>query len=483
MMNVLRFDRNDCKKFQAYLDLYLDNELLVETTHEGLTHLENCPNCFDALSERRRVKGLLRSAVLKDSAPADLQEKIRKKIRKDPLAKRTRLMVLAAAMITFIVVGGSPQFMTGRTIASGHVAATMFRSPDSPATAGGFVYTITNSNGPNSIAAYQEDRQSGELSFIATYSTGGRGSGRFVDSQRPLVINAEGTRLYAVNPASNDISVMAIKQDGALELIGVPVPSRGMAPASLALSRDFLFVANKGDAATTPNYAGFRVASDGTLTPARQPRELNVGDNPTQVLFSRDGRMLIGLRFGGRIIDCYRVKTNGKLRVLAQLENQSGPFAAVFNPIRENHLLVSDARLPGAASYLIGDGGAVVPVSTISNAPERAACWIAVHPGGLYAWVANTGTSSLSLYTINSDDTLTLAGTHSTAAFGRAPFEIVLDETGQHLYELNTAAGSQSIHLLRVTGNTADAGLADVATYGLPAGSAPIGLAIIPPSL
>jgi hypothetical protein len=94
------------------------------------------------------------------------------------------------------------------------------------------------------------------------------------------------TFLAKLNPASNDISVMAIRQDGSLQLVGTPFQSRGIAPASLALSRDFLFVANKGDAATPPNYAGFRVASDGSLSPVRRLRDLNIGDNPIQVLFN-----------------------------------------------------------------------------------------------------------------------------------------------------------------------------------------------------
>jgi 6-phosphogluconolactonase (cycloisomerase 2 family) len=345
--------------------------------------------------------------------------------------------------------------------------------------ASSFVYVITNPDGPNAIAAYRRDRESGALTFVAAYATGGRGTGRIVDSQSPLVADVAGRLLYAINPASNDITVMRVNADGSLDAVGAPVSSRGIAPASLALSRDLLFVANKGDGVTPPNYAGFRVASDGMLMPLRQPRQMNIGDNPTQVLFDHAGRRLIGLRFGGRVIDCFRVKANGKLRAIAELQNQRGPFAAVFNPTQPDQLLVSDARLPGAASYLFADDGNLAPVSTISNAPERAACWIAVPPNGLRAWVANTGTSSLSLYTINPDGTLSLAGTHSTIQFGRAPFEIAFDESGQFLYELNTAAGSQSVHVLRVTGETTDAGLFDVGATGLPDGSAPAGLVVV----
>jgi 6-phosphogluconolactonase (cycloisomerase 2 family) len=342
-----------------------------------------------------------------------------------------------------------------------------------------FVYTITNPNGANAIAAYERNTQTGELTFRATYVTGGRGSGSIIDTQSPLVVNAEGTFLYAVNVASNDISVMAIRQNGALEIVGV-FASRGVEPSSLALNGDLLYVANKGDGATPPNYTGFRVNADGTLGRIKRRVELNIGDNPTQILFNKAGDMLIGLRFGGRIVDCFTVvRQNGRLRPLAQLNNQTGPFAGAFNPVNDSQLIVSDARLPGAVSYSVSGQGVVNQITAVRNAPNRAACWIAIHNNGVYAWVANTGTNTLSLYTINGDGSLNLIGDHSTLAFGRAPFEIVLDRNGQFLYELNTGAGNQSIHVLRVTGGTTDGGLADVATVSLPAGSAPAGLVVV----
>src|SRR5882724_690050 len=81
-----------------------------------------------------------------------------------------------------------------------------------------FVYTITNPDGPNAIAAYELNTETGELIFLGTYPTGGRGTGGLIDSQSPLVVNASGTLLFAVNPGSDDISVMAINDDGSLAL-------------------------------------------------------------------------------------------------------------------------------------------------------------------------------------------------------------------------------------------------------------------------
>lgn len=388
-----------------------------------------------------------------------------------------RTRVVGLVLITGLAIAGAARDRTSVNAQSGEKVT--FAVPRS------FVYTITNPDGPNAIAAYEANPETGELIFIGTFPTGGRGAGRLVDSQSPIVANGEWTRLYAVNPGSNDISVLAINADGSLEMIGSPVLSNGIEPASLAFNGDLLYVANKGDAATPPNYTGFRLTEGDQLTRIRKStRELNIGDNPGQVLLNRSGDVLIGTRINGRIIDSYTVRRNarkyGRLRDVAQLTGQPGPFGAAFNPAADDQLFVSSVRLPGAASYRVFADGAIVPINAVGNAPERAACWATVHPNGTSAWVSNTGTNSLSLYTIGAGGTLSLAGTHSTAAYGRTPFEIALDPGGRFLYELNVGS-SQSIHALRVTGGTEDAGLANIGAISLPvpAGSSPIGLVVI----
>ena len=80
-MKVIGFERNYCKKIQVYLDSYLNSELLVETTHEVLKHLRECPDCFEALGVRQRVKAILRAAVLREVAAEALQKRIQKSIR------------------------------------------------------------------------------------------------------------------------------------------------------------------------------------------------------------------------------------------------------------------------------------------------------------------------------------------------------------------------------------------------------------------
>src|SRR6266404_218123 len=384
------------------------------------------------------------------------------------LAGGSRALAIGLAVLS-IVIG--PAGVGAKSVAqSVDVGSTPSRS---------FVYTIANPEGPNAIAAYERNPETGELIFLGVYPTGGRGAGRLVDSQSPLVASADGRLLFAINAGSDDISVLATREDGSLEPVGPPVPSRGVAPASLALGNNFLFVANKGDAVNPPNYSSFVVDErDGMLTRIKRRIILAIGDNPTHVVLNREGTTLIGVRFGSGGIDSFLVSPRGKLAQIASLNNQRGPFAAVFDPVAGDQVLVADARLPGAALYRVSSDGSLSARAAVSNAPERAACWIVAHPDGSRVWVSNTGTNSLSLYAIGAGGALSLEGTHSTAAFGRTPFEIALDSGGDFLYQLNIGAGRPNIHALRLTGGTTDAGLVDVGATDLPAGSSPIGLVV-----
>jgi mycothiol system anti-sigma-R factor len=87
-MNVINFDDRNCNKIRAYLDSYINNELLVETCHEVLKHLEVCAGCTGELDARLRAKKLLRNAVMRDSAPAGLRERIQRELGKEAAPNR-----------------------------------------------------------------------------------------------------------------------------------------------------------------------------------------------------------------------------------------------------------------------------------------------------------------------------------------------------------------------------------------------------------
>jgi 6-phosphogluconolactonase (cycloisomerase 2 family) len=121
------------------------------------------------------------------------------------------------------------------------------------------IYTITNDPNGNEVAVY-ERAADGSLTFMATYPTGGLGSGAGLGSQGAVVLRENGRRLFVVNAGSNQISVFAVQKDG-LDLLDV-VDSGGERPISLTLHGHFLYVLNAGGSG---NITGFRVRDNGKL--------------------------------------------------------------------------------------------------------------------------------------------------------------------------------------------------------------------------
>jgi anti-sigma factor RsiW len=54
-----------CREFREIADSYLSNELIVETNHEVISHLEQCAECRPELAARRELRSQLREAFIK----------------------------------------------------------------------------------------------------------------------------------------------------------------------------------------------------------------------------------------------------------------------------------------------------------------------------------------------------------------------------------------------------------------------------------
>ena len=107
-MNIVQFGEGACEKTRRYLDSYISNELLVETNHEVLRHLEKCPSCSSELESRTRLRGHLKAAVQRQSVPPDLQVRVREQIRSRSarpqwMSAWTRWAVAAAAVLVVAI--------------------------------------------------------------------------------------------------------------------------------------------------------------------------------------------------------------------------------------------------------------------------------------------------------------------------------------------------------------------------------------------
>jgi anti-sigma factor RsiW len=105
-----------CQETRELADPFLSDQLLVETTHDIVRHLETCPACRDEFAARRTLRGKLQSAVAssRDLAPRpDLAAELATKLRPAAAAaaQMTRRAWLeswwtAAAALLALVGGG-----------------------------------------------------------------------------------------------------------------------------------------------------------------------------------------------------------------------------------------------------------------------------------------------------------------------------------------------------------------------------------------
>ena len=100
-MTQTGFGEQACRKFQARLDSYIDDELLTESNLEMIEHFRRCTACTQEAQERRNVRRRLRDAVREVPVPSGLEGRIRDRLRqpKEPKPKKLFLMAIAAVLV------------------------------------------------------------------------------------------------------------------------------------------------------------------------------------------------------------------------------------------------------------------------------------------------------------------------------------------------------------------------------------------------
>jgi 6-phosphogluconolactonase (cycloisomerase 2 family) len=99
-------------------------------------------------------------------------------------------------------------------------------------------------------------------------------------------------------------------------------------------------------------------------------------------------------------------------------------------------------RQPTSAtsSYRVESTGEVSSVSPSVVSMQQAACWVAITPNRRFAYVANTGSSTISSYRLDTTGQITLLD--SVAANIPRPLDIEVSPDGKFLHALNYGRGT-----------------------------------------
>lgn len=335
----------------------------------------------------------------------------------------------------------------------------------------GSVYVMLNQDTGNTIVVY-ERHADGTLERLQEVATGGLGSGPGplpppftqpgpdgIDSQDALVLSNDKRFLIAVNPGSNDVSVLAITPDG-VQLVDKE-PSGGTFPVSVAHYGNLIYVLNGGAKPSlaggggTPTIRGFRLDNNGQLHEIPNSTIVTGPDasGPSDAVFSPDGKILIITEQFTQSIDIFHVGDDGLLGDRTSIRaNNSVPLGMAFGlhhilAVTEGAGIRPRVAVPNGSTmstYQLTDDGTLEPISSAVPTNQSAACWVRFTPDGRYAYTGNTGSGSVSSFLVSNSGELTLLASRAADTGGLRSIPIDLDITpnGKFLYVLAPFIGT-----------------------------------------
>ena len=290
-----------------------------------------------------------------------------------PVASWTSLLLVS---LTIAACNDAPVEPSASTVPSRSVAASV--SKDDGSSRPGAVYTLTNAAGGNGVIAFHR-APDGALTPIATFATGGRGTGGGVDpleSQYAVVLNESHDALFAVDAGSDQLSSFRVGSDGALALAGT-VPSGGKRPISIAVHDNLLYALNTGD----NTVSGFRVTGAAQLVALPgSTRSLATGaSGAAAIRFTSDGRFVIVTERLSNRLEVLPVRHDGRLGApVVTAANGSASFG--FDITTRNQPIVSETQ-GSLTSYALASGGGLTPITASISTGGAAACWVTITSG------------------------------------------------------------------------------------------------------
>jgi 6-phosphogluconolactonase len=315
----------------------------------------------------------------------------------------------------------------------------------------GAVFVMTNDAHSNHVIAYKRNAD-GSLTGRHSFATAGRGSGGVTDplgSQGSLTLSQDHSFLFAVNAGSGDISVFKVT-GSTLTLVGT-TPCGGSEPVAIAQLGSLVYVLNAGGSS---NVTGFHFATNGVLKPIPHSTAFltTANSGPGSLAFSPDSRILLVTEKITGNIDAFPVHADGTLGTIVTTPSAGpGLFGILFAP--NGAVLATETGPSGGqnasaiSSYSVSAAGIVSPISVSVPTLGAATCWHVVTPNGKYVYTVNSGTSSISGFTISPSGSLApIDGTVlATLPNGSANLDVAVSLDGKYLYNIDSGTGTVSV--------------------------------------
>jgi 6-phosphogluconolactonase len=345
----------------------------------------------------------------------------------------------------------------------------------------GRVYAMANRAEGNTILVFDR-KADGTLTQIQEVATGGLGSGpgelpapfppfpagNPLTSQDSLVMTKHGHFLLAVNAGSNEISVLAVTEDGGLRLVD-KAPSGGNVPVSIAHHNNLVYVMNEGELSprpvgARPTMTGYFLDHFGKLHPIPNSARVtgSPDSEPGDVLFSPDGEFLIITdKFAETFIHVLHVDEDATTHEVATyIANNPAPLGAAFThhrilAVTEANARFIDGRRTGVpngsttSTYRLTRDGTLTPISVAVPTLQTVDCWVRFTPDGRYAYVTNKGSGSVSSFRVSKQGELSLLASIAadTGGLFSEPIDEDITSDGKFLYVVSPMGALQKFTL------------------------------------
>jgi len=352
----------------------------------------------------------------------------------------------------------------------------------SPRTERHFVYVQSNDPTTNEVIGYRWDGSS--TAEIGSWSTGGQGTGFWLGSQGAVAI--DGNRLYAVNGASNDVSMFSIEKNGALRLLDREAVA-GLKPVSVTVEGNRVVVLSVetyspcgGAMKCAPNEIN-RVCA-GASPCGRSPQnrltllrrhhdsleavanQVLAGTGGAQVSFADHphGKRVIVTEKVSNTIVSVAIKGKGFGAVTSIASVGANPYG--FAIAKHDTLVVSNAEGEQVGAGTVSSYSlrkhTVTPVTSSLPLGEQSPCWVALGKGGKTAYVSNADSNTISLVSIGKRGALTLL---AGSAGPSAAIPTDLEVHGDFLFV--NAWQTLQVHRIAGNGTISVAGSAVIPSY------------------
>ncbi len=272
----------------------------------------------------------------------------------------------------------------------------------------------------NTISLLTIDHSSGVLTeVLPRTSTGGF-------SPNQILLDSAGTTLFVANQLSNTVTALSIGSNGALTApSGSQVVSIGSPPANLAFANGLLFVA----APSFNQVFVYSVSSGNFAAVAGSP--FTVSDGVGSVTVDSSAKYLYVTNPSLNTISGFTIQYTSSANTIAFQSIPGSPFApngtttstastpisAILDPTA-THLYVANNGSSNVSLFSVGSNGALSSMTQVAAPAGSNPLQLLIDPNGNYLLIGNVGGRSVSALAIKSDATL---GTTQTTSVPSVP--------------------------------------------------------------